>query len=131
MEKEVREKVLMYRILEARYNSLIKQRELILQKILEISKTISSIKELEKSDEVLFSLGGEAYTIGKVTNKQKFLVEVGAGIVLEKNKEESINILSKRKNELEKGLKEIESELQKISQSLQTLARELQKSLGT
>ncbi|MEM5805440.1 MAG: prefoldin subunit alpha [Candidatus Aenigmatarchaeota archaeon] len=127
-EKELRQKLIAYRVLEARLQGLIKQRELIANKILEINSTLESIKEIEKNHKyILFPLGSEAYVFGELKEKNKLLVEIGANVALEKNFEEGKNILEKRKAELEKALQEIQKELIVINASMENLAEEIEK----
>jgi prefoldin alpha subunit len=132
-KKELEEKVLAYRILEAKLDSLLKQRNMIASKLIEIQTTLESINEIEKSkEEVLFPLGSEAYTFGKVMDKKKIIVEIGANIALEKTIEEGKETLKKRKLELEnaldttqKNIMEISSSLGQLGPQIQELAKEL------
>jgi prefoldin alpha subunit len=88
-ERELQEKILAYRIFESRLNALLKQRDLIVNKIVEINSTLESIDEIEKSDEALFSIGSEAYAKGKIVDKEKVIIEIGANIAIEKRHEGS------------------------------------------
>lgn len=126
MQKELQEKLITYRILEARLNSLLKQRDLITSKLLELQSTLSSINEIEKSQEILFPLGSEAYTFGKIIEKNKIILEVGAGIALEKNLEESKNSLNKRRVEFEKILNETQKNFLEVSSVMDGLSMEIQ-----
>lgn len=127
MQEELQEKVIAYRILEIRLNSLLKQRDLIASKILELQSTLASVDEIEKSKEVLFPIGSEAYTFGKITEKNKLIVEIGAGIALEKNIEESKEFLNKRKSELENILAKTEKNILEVSAVMAKLGEEIQK----
>jgi len=125
--RELQEKMLAYRILESRINSLAKQREFLAEKLVELQTTLVSIDEIEKSkDEILFPLGSEAYTFGKILDKNKVIVEVGAGIVLEKNITEARDILHKRMNDFENALTTVQRNMQETSESLQVLEPEIQ-----
>ncbi|MGC8812739.1 MAG: prefoldin subunit alpha, partial [Candidatus Aenigmatarchaeota archaeon] len=99
-EKEFQEKILVYRLLEARLNSLMKEREMLLTKLVEIQTTIQSIEEIKKNDEILFGIGSEAYAFGRIKEKGKFIVEVGGEVALEKTTEEAKKTLEKRKLEI-------------------------------
>ncbi len=125
-EKELQEKMLIYRTLEARLEALIRQRDLVSSKIEEIMSTASSIDEISKSQEnILFKLGSEAYTYGNVADKNKVLVEIGAGIVLEKSPEDGKEILNKRKQEMENVLKDIQNNISQISNAVSQLGPEI------
>ena len=125
-EKELQEKMLLYRLLESRLEALVRQRELVTNKAFEINSTISSIEEIEKNQEdILFKLGGEAYAHGKVVDNGTILVEIGAGVVLEKPVQEGKNILIKRREEMENALKELSENISKISGSINQITPEI------
>jgi len=125
-EKELQEKMLIYRTLESRLEALTRQRDLVSSKIVEIISTISSIDEIGKNQkDILFKLGGEAFTYGNVADKNKILVEIGAGVILEKSPEDGKEILIKRKQEMENALKEIQNNISQISSAMSQLGPEI------
>ena len=126
-QKELQEKILSYRILQSRLEGLLKQREMIINKIVELQNTVDSINEVERTDEGLFPLGGEAHVFGKIANKEKLIVEIGANVALEKSFEEGKSTLKKRREELEKNLNEIQREMQETSVAIGELEPELQR----
>lgn len=126
-EKELQEKILTYRILESRLDSLLKQREMVVSKLVELQTTLNSIDEIEKSNsDVLFPLGSEAYAFGEVLDKKRLIVEIGAGVALEKTVKEGVQTIEKRKVEIEGVLKEFERNILAISSRLQELGPEIQ-----
>ena len=125
--KEMQEKILTYRILENRLDSFLKQREMVVSKLIEIQNTLSSMDEIEKSKEdILFPIGAEAYAFGKVVDKKRVMVDIGANVILEKTVEEGKQILEKRKVEIETGLGEIQREAAEMSAALEQLGPEIQ-----
>jgi prefoldin alpha subunit len=127
-EKELQQRVLAYRYLETRLQGLLKQRDIVANKIAEIISTLESLREIEKNQkDVLFPLGSEAYVFGEVKEKDKLLVEIGANIALEKSLKEGKATLEKRKSELEKTLKDIQKEIIVVSASLENLAKDIEK----
>jgi len=115
-----------YRTLESRLEALVKQRDLINSKIIEIMSTVSSIDEIGKNQEsVLFKLGSESYAYGNISDKNKILVEIGGGIVLEKSIEKGKDILNKRKQEMENVLKEIQNNILQVSNAINQLGPEI------
>jgi prefoldin alpha subunit len=126
-QKELQEKIMTYRVLQSRLDETIKQRELVMNKIVEVENTLSSLDEIEKTDkESLFPVGPEAYVFGKLTNNKKMLVGIGANIILEKTFDEGKEMLKKGKDELEIAMKEIQDEISRLSADLQQLTPELQ-----
>jgi prefoldin alpha subunit len=125
-EKEIQEKVVAYRLLESRLNGLVKQREAIASKLIEIENTLAGIEEFEKSDEILFPIGAEAYVPGKITDKNKIIVEVGAGVVMEKTLEEAKGILNKRKEDIIGLLQNIQKDMMTTSSHMDQLGSDIQ-----
>lgn len=125
-EKELHEKMMIYKTLESRLEVLTRQRELIGSKIAEIASTIESINEISKNNEnTLFKLGGEAYVHGNITDKGRILVDIGAGIILEKSSEEGIKTLDGRKKELESTMNEIQTNISQLSAAMNHLGTEI------
>ena len=126
-QRELQEKIFTYRILQSRLDGLFKERDLVANKIVELQTTIASIDEVKKSDgEILFPLGPEAYVSGKITNKEKIIVDIGAGVALEKSFEEGKEALNKIKADVEKNLEDIQNEISEISSAIQELTPEIQ-----
>jgi prefoldin alpha subunit len=128
--KELQKKILAYRILYSRLEGLVQQRELIAQKILEIQTTIASINEVSKGKNVLFSLGSEAHIYGSINEKKKLIVEIGAGIALEKDMKEAKNILEERIKDLGNILKKIDKSIKEVSDAINQLIPEIQTTAG-
>jgi prefoldin alpha subunit len=126
-EKDLQSKILNYRILEARMEGLIKQREAIMSKISEIDSVIEGLGEISEKKEVLFSIGGDAYVEG-VIKKDSILIDIGAGVLIEKTIEEGKEILNKRKKELDKAINDIENEIKNISIIMNELSLQIQSS---
>jgi prefoldin alpha subunit len=129
-KKELQEKIVAYRLLESRLDGLIKQRDLLISKLAEMQTTLNSIDEIEKSEEeVLFPLGSEAYSFGKVVDKKKMIVEIGANVALEKTPEEGKEILKKRMEEIEKALNSIQQGIIEAFSALNQLGPEIQRGI--
>jgi prefoldin alpha subunit len=124
-EKELQEKLLAYRIIESRLDNFMGQRDAMMNRILEIETTLSSLKEMGKEN-ITFSLGSGAHAFGKIENRDKIIVEIGAGIAVEKTAKEAEEILSKRKDEMENALKELQRGIMQLSTGLENLAPEIQ-----
>ncbi len=125
-EKEIQEKMMMYKTLESRLEVLNKQRDLVNTKIMEIISTISSIDEFDKTQKnILFKLGSDAFVQADVVKKNEILVEIGAGIIMEKTLEEGKAILNMRKQEMENVMKEIQYNMAQIMDTVNKLAPEI------
>ena len=125
-KQELQERVLAYRLLEARLDGLLKQRDLVLNKISEIQSTFVTLDEVEKKPEtILIPLGSEAYAHGNVADG-KIIVEIGAGVALEKSLSEAKEILNKRKSELNSAFLDLQREITRTSQTMQRLGPEIE-----
>ena len=130
-DTRLQEKILTYRIIEARIESLLKQREALGLKLMEIDTTLNGIDEIEKTEgEALFSLGSETYFFGKVLDKKRMIVEIGADIALEKTFEEGRQILKERKGEIENLIDNLESNVVQLSSGLQEMESQINEMVG-
>ena len=130
-EKELQEKIELYRLLEARVNGMMKQRELVMNKMLEIKTTMGSLSEMEKSQgEILFPIGSEAWSSTKVLDKDRIIVEIGAGVAVEKSFAQAKDVLDKRIAELETAVEEINRELSLNAEKLEKLGPEINDMIG-
>jgi prefoldin alpha subunit len=126
--QEIQERMLAYRMLENRIRGLAQQRELISSKILEVRGTLAGIEDTMKSKgDVIFSLGSEAHVKGNVKDRKNIIVEVGAGIALEKSIDDAKATLKERLKELESAFSNVQSEMSRMSSAMS----ELQSNLGT
>jgi prefoldin alpha subunit len=126
-DREMQEKVLAYRMLDSRLKGLAQQRELITQKILEIRTTIASIEEAVKREgDVLFSLGSEARVHGNIKDKKNIIVEIGAGVALEKSVNDAKATLENRIKELETALSNVQTELGRVSSAMSDIQSKLE-----
>jgi len=132
-ENQLKEKLLAYRALESRITTLAKQQNMFASKILELQSTIESIDEIKKGDkagktanDILFPLGSAAYTKGVIADKNRLIVEVGAGVALEKTSDDATAILEKRKKELQQAIGLVQKEIQNISVMMQKIETDAQ-----
>ncbi|MEM5854784.1 MAG: prefoldin subunit alpha [Candidatus Aenigmatarchaeota archaeon] len=127
-ERELQEKIMIHRLIEAKIESLLKQREALIKSLMEIEESINGIEELKnKGDDVLFSLGSQTYIPCKIVEKDKIIVEVGANVAIEKSLEEGKQILQKRKEELSQSIANIEAAINQFSSGLKELREEIRK----
>lgn len=125
-KEEIQEKILTYRILEGRLRGLMERRNTLVDKLTEIQLTQASIDEIKTEAKVLIPLGAEAHTFGKIEDSSKIIVEIGAGVAIEKNVKGAKEILEKRKEEISNLLNQIESNITNISRSLEKLTPEIE-----
>ena len=128
-KKNLRSKLLEFQLVENRLKVLESRRNLILSKIAEIERTIQCLNDVQKSgeSEILLSIGSNVYVPGSLKKSEKILVELGAGVAVEKSFEGTRNFLEKKLKILENGIASIENEMVNLSQRLNELGREIRK----
>ncbi len=131
-EKEIREKLIRYQVLENQAKSLIERRNFLLTKIMEMDSTLDSLEEVMKSkgDEIFLPLGSGVNVRGGLNKTDKVLVELGADIALECTTEKAKEILNKRKNAIENGLQRLERDIVDMGNELSVLEPEIRKLMG-
>ena len=104
------------------YLSELSQKEAtIVSVIREASSAIQSLKTIDnKTDnETLTPVGLGTFIKTKVVPNEKLILNVGAGIAVEKDKDSAINFLELRLKEMQVALQETSNQKQQISASLE------------
>ena len=111
------------KMLEARIENMMKQREMLANRMAEIDATSAGIEEASKAEgDVLFHIGGEAFMHAKPSNDGKVIVMIGAEVALEKSAEDARKILEDRKAEASNILGQIQKEIENSAKELEVLA---------
>lgn len=83
------------------------------------SATLEGLREEKSGIEVLLPVGGGSYVRAKVDKPKKVLVGVGAGVSIEKDRNEAIESLQEQRNQLDSANQSLQQQaaqvLQKIS----------------
>ena len=129
-EKEIREKYLALQQLQA-------ESEIIQRKIIELElahsqleKTIESLEYFNSIDgnvDALMNLGGGVFAYVNISNVKKLLVDVGAGVMVEKDVKEAIEFLKKKKEDIEQAMAQLEQALQQVVEKAKSVQDELTK----
>jgi len=100
--KEEKKKMLAekYAYFQMLLNNMTQQREKIEVNLQEIEATLEIVSRITKDEEIVFSLGSNVFGSGKLTS-EKFLVNIGLNILIETNKEKTLEILKRNKEILE------------------------------
>lgn len=92
----------------------------------EYDNAINFIEELKKTDgkmRLLVPIGAGNYVHADITDVTKIEVSVGAGVVITKSVEESLELMKKRKENLLKAIEENENQLVQYAQRAAELRR--------
>ena len=131
MEKEkVDERVIMLQQLQSEAEAI--QRKIFELEIVDsqLEKTIESLEYFDSLDEgveALMNLGGGVFAYVDVKNAKKMLVDVGAGVVVEKEVKEAIDFLKKKRETIQQNVTNLEQALQQIVERARQIQEELLK----
>lgn len=130
MSKEkLQEKYVLYQLLNQNLQSLKQQFDLIQQQFIEVKSTVMSIDDLRKTgekNEIFLPLGSGCYGKGKLTDKNDIMVNVGAGIFVNKKSVEAKLFLDERVKEIEKASGEIHEQMERIVRQMNELGLQIQ-----
>ncbi len=110
------------------YFSDLSQREASLYNVLrEASSAIESIKSIADKPEsdTLVPIGMGTFLKTKVTSNDKFVLNVGAGVAIEKDKDSAINYLESRIKEVEVALQDTSTKKREIAARIEQGKNEL------
>lgn len=82
---------------------------------------VEALEEAEVGQEILVPIGSGSFIHGKLASKENVVLNVGAGVSIEKGIDEAREILKLRKNEVLEGSKKLGDVLAKIDQEMQKI----------
>ncbi len=128
-QKAAQEKAMMYQIMQAQLQELSNQSDALEARMAELEAAENTLKEVNDSkegSEMLLPLGGGCYGHGILSDKKKFMVEIGAGFTAERTLSEAMNIIKNKKIEVEDVGKKLKTEIEHIAGSMNNIGMELQ-----
>jgi len=132
-EKKVQEKL--FTIQQLREESETVQKKIIEVEMArsELDKTIESLEyfdQLDGTSEALMNLGGGVFAYVDIKESKKMLVDVGAGVIVEKEVKDAIESLKNRKESMSKMITNLENLLDQIVNRAEGIQRELAELAG-
>ena len=108
-------------MLEGYFSELIQKEQAIISVIREASSAVVSLKAIDnKTDsETLVPMGLGTFVKTKLIPNQKLILNVGAGVAIEKDQNYAINFLESRLKEFQVALQDIDGQKQQVSASLE------------
>ncbi len=114
---------LMYQMqmLENYFVELNSKEESLIGVIREAASAIQSIKAIKEQPEssTLVPMGLGSYVKAKISSNEKLIINLGAGIAIEKDKDGAVNYLETRLKELEVALKDTSAQKQQVMANLE------------
>ncbi len=108
-------------MLEAYYAELVQKESALLSVLKEASSAIESIRSLkdEPESEALMPVGMGTYVRGRVSSGSRFVLNVGAGIAVEKDADPAINYLESRVKEIEVAVQDTLAKRQDVASRME------------
>lgn len=123
------EKYIEFQMLSSQYQKLSEQLQALEQQILDLSALDINLEDLSKvkdNTQILVPFGSGILVPAQIKSS-KLLVNVGSNTLVEKNTEESRQVVRKQVNDLQKIQEQYQKELSKLGVSIQILQRQLTK----
>lgn len=132
MNEEIQQKYMQLQMYGQQIDQMQKQLKEIEERKKEIKRlqqNISQLNHIEEGKETLFPMANGIFGQAKFT-KGKLLVNVGAGVCVEKTPDETVVMLEERTKELDNATKEFVEEFENVSKQAQELEKNIEQSLA-
>lgn len=131
MEQKINEMVQQSRILEAYMNDIITRETTVLRLMEEGRLASSAVQNIINESEVesLIPVGIGVYMKALVPPVKKLLINVGAGVTIEKSREDTINYIESRLKEFEVALGQLASQKQQITTRMEQIQEQINQML--
>ena len=118
--------------LEGYFSELTQKEASIISIIREASSAIQSLKTIDNkaNTETLVPLGLGTFIKTKTISEEKLILNIGAGIAIEKDKDYTINFLELRLKEMQVALQETSNQKQQIAASLEQGKQQMEQLLA-
>ncbi|HEX2556743.1 MAG TPA: prefoldin subunit alpha [Nitrososphaera sp.] len=127
MEQRINEMVQQSRVLEAYMNDIM-TRQVTVTKLMEEARMAStSIQGISQDSEVesLMPIGIGVYVKTSVPPVKKLVVTLGAGVALEKSREDALNYVEARIKEYEVAARQLEAQRQEIAMRMEQMQSQI------
>ena len=123
-EEEVRRLLAAYQQYQAQAENIMQQLSLTQMTADGLERAQGAVEALDAAEvgqEILVPIGSGSFIHGKLASKEKVVLNVGAGVSVEKTPAETREILKVRKLEVLEGSKKLNEVLAKIDQEMQKI----------
>ncbi len=129
MEEDTQQKIAQYRLLEMRLNALLKQRELLQEKIFEVESTLSFLEDLSTTEDVIFPVGSGVFSFGRIQNKDKLIILIGSNTAIEMDLENAKKFLKEKTEAILNSFQKLDFEINETISLMNKLGNEISKKL--
>lgn len=123
-QQNIQNLALQHRDLQKRAQTIQQQTNMLQMSIEDCGRAITTIEDLQsfsKNPDTLVPIGAGSFVNANIANDNKVVVEIGAGISVEKDVDGAITTLNKRKEDLQKVLEQMNQNLAQINQRIQSI----------
>ncbi len=96
-----------------------------------VGKSLDEIKKLGKKNEILMPIGGDSFVKASIVDAEKILINLGAGVVAEKDISNAKGDFEQRIKELEQVRGELAERWRAVSSKLEELAPKIQEIIAS
>jgi len=80
--------------------------------------TLESLEKEKENSELLVPIGGTSYIRAKLDNPDKIIVGIGAGVSIEKTRQEAKDVIKKRLEDLEKARTSTQQQFAQVAEKI-------------
>jgi prefoldin alpha subunit len=123
-EEEVRRLLAAYQQYQAQADGIMRQlslTQLTAEGLERASAAVDALDKAEVGQEILVPIGSGSFIHATLASKEKVVLNVGAGVSIEKNAAEANEILKTRKAEVLEGSRKLNEVLAKVDQEMQKI----------
>ena len=131
-EEQTQQLLYQMQMMEGYLSELTQKESTIVSIIREASSAIQSLKIIDDKmdNETLVPVGLGTFVKTKIVPNEKLILNIGAGIAVEKDKDSAINFLELRLKEIQVALQETSNQKQQISASLEQGKQQMEQLLA-
>ncbi len=129
-QQELQKRFMEYQVQEQQIKQMQQQLEKLEQQTAEVSAVLQSIDDLgraEKDSEILVPVSGGIFFPAQMKDNQRFLVNVGSGVVVEKDLDGVKALVGEQAKEIEKYRDHMTAEMGNRVEKFQEMEQELKK----
>ena len=133
-EEELRQLSVEMRFLEQTAETLQQRMSMLNAAITDLTysnMTLSGIEKEKENAELLVPIGGSSYVKVKLSESDKVIVGIGAGVSFEKTMTEAKNIVKERLEELEKTMVSAQQQFRQVAERINTGRNRLESLLAS
>lgn len=127
-KKQLQQKYVEHQMVEQQLKQLqqqLEKLELQVQEVERVNESVAELADAKEGDEILVPVSGGIFFKAKVTDASKFLINVGAGVVVSKNKEDTKILLGEQTVEISRYKEQVSQHMAHQLEAHQQLEKDI------